>query len=659
MSVTSLINPETETDEAKGKQVKEGFADAAGAIPRVEHIGESDLDFRAQGELVERIQNRTTRKARAQSTTTQVSRGDIKEPEIPTQPVYGKNRVIRSQGGHLIELDDSPGRERINITHRNGSKVEIRPNGTIKLISQKDRYSAIAGNEELVVRGNTNLVLESDATVRVGGDLDLQVEGDMNALVEGNYTLEVEGDLTERVHGNVERKFTGTYLRDIRGSVTERNLSNYLCWNVGTYTMNIGGAYDMTTEATMRIVSDDEITMECEGGYIDISSPDSAGDNSYIVTGTTYVDNDQVAENVYAAEVHADSGFLTDLDVSNVIEAEAKKATFADSATQANTAGTAGGLGAGGSASPTTPSPTSPTNQEAPTKTTLEAEDVAETSDGFISDLDRSTYYDNKYNKRKLNTYEVWSRMNNENLRRDSTWMQDQVDYGAILDSATSSSTPVAQRTFSINNNNVGVGTTKIGNKFVKDRAFKLEVPNKPIVDVIPEQYKITTATRKTQLSRNFTMANLLGGDSQGAQLIEQAGLSTTDIAKNAQFLAFNVLEKFRDQFQDRWSISQGMYNLLDQEKLNSSSVNKDFLQGLAVGIQFDESDKSIYFDAAVWAAKNLVFDKIVLSYIDYDPEDINEPTLIITLANGNNSKTLETHFNNERVASELQDLTD
>lgn len=656
---STIIDPEDETEQAYAEKVKLGFQDASGARPRVEYQDISDLHVRAQGDTSERIQNRTSRKARTSSTDTQLNKNSIQEPEISVAPVYPKNRVIYSESGHLVEVDNTPGYERIHIKHANGTRVEFLPNGSVRFVAQKNRYTAIAGNEELVVRGNTSIVLESDASVRCEGDLEMQVEGDYKALIQGNYSLEVQGNVTERFHGNASRTITGTYLRDTRGSVTERNLSNYLCWNKGTYTVNIGDSASLTTENTLEIISDKTITMECEGGYIDITSPDSAGDDSYIVSGTHYADNMHISENIHGAQAHFDSGFFTDLDVTNVIEAEVAKATYATTAGQAGSAGTAGSLGAGGTASPTTPAPTSPTDQNTPTLTTLEAVDVAENSDNYISAIDRSVFYGNKYNKRKLNTYEVWSRMNNNNLRYNQTWMQDQVDYGAIKDTATASSAPSPKRTFILNNNKLGMGFQTLGNKIINDRGFKLQIPNKPLVDVIPKAFKIDEATRATRLSPFFTMGNMLGGDANGAQLIDQGGLSKTQIAQNCQLVAYNILEEFRNQFQDRWTISQGLYNLLDQEKLSSSSINCEFLQGLAVGIQFDEEKKGIYYDAAVWAANNLVFDKIILSYIDYDPNDVNEPTLIITIANGNNSKSLATHFNNEIVSSsQLQDLS-
>ena len=654
--MAKLIDDDTEEEYAE--QVRLGFQDPSGALPLFEYRDISDLHTRAQGDVTDRIQNRTVRKARTAPTDSQLAKDSIKEPEIPNASKYPKNRVIKTSGGHLIEVDNTPGYERLHIRHKKGTRVEITPNGSVRFIANKNRYTAIAGDEELVVRGNTSIVLESDASIRCEGDMDLQVQGDMKTLVEGNYNLEVQGDVTERFHGNTSRTMTGTYLRDTRGSVTERNLSNYLCWNKGTHTMNIGDATSWTTESTLEIISDDTLTMECEGGYIDITKPGDT-DDSYMVSGTKYADNFHAAENIHGAEAHFDSAFLTDLDVSNVIEAESKKATYATTAGQAGSAGTAGSIGAGGSASPTTPSATSPTDQDTPTLTTLEAVDVAEESDSYISAIDRSVFYDNKYNKRKLNTYEVWSRMNNDNLRYDSTWLQDQVNYGAISDGATASSPPVVKRSFSLNNNKLGVGFETLGNKTIESRGFQLQVPSKPLVTVIPDKFKIEDpVTRATRLSPFFTMGNMLGGDSIGAQLIDQGGLSKLQICQNAQLLAFNVLEEFRRYYKDRWTISQGLYNLLDQEKLSSSSINCEFVQGLGVGIQFDEDNKSIYYDAAVWAANNLVFDKIILSYIDYDPDNVNEPTLIITIANGNNSKSLATHFNNEVVSStNLQEL--
>lgn len=641
--IQSIITPEIKDDNPKGSHVKDGFQDASGSLPSIEYIGKSGLNFRAQGDVTDQITNRTYRSAKAETSEIQQDKKSLIEPDIPNQSIYPYNRVIKTSAGHIIELDNTPGHERIMIKHRTGSKIEMRANGSVKIISTKDRYTAIAGDDELVVRGNVSLVLESDAAVRVQGDMTIQVDGDLNTLVHGDYNIEVDGDYNERVHGDKVTTITGTYLRDIRGSVTERNLSNYLCWTTGTYTSNVGGALEFTTEETIKLVSNGELSMECEGGFIDLKT-----DESYVKSGISYFINSHLENSLFAEELHSTEAYFTDLDVVNTIEGTASKSQYATTAGAAPT----------GSASPTTPSPTSPTNQEDAPENSLAAVEVVDNSGAFISEIDRSVYYDNKYNKRKLNTYEVWARLNNPNLRYDSIWLQDQVDYGAILDNATSSDAPNPKRTFTLNNNRIGTGSSSLGNRHTNERAFRLDVPKKPLVDVIPEQFKIETASRSTKLSPNFTMASMLGGDNDIAQLIDQGGLSKEDIAKNCQLISFNILEEFRNKYFDKWTISQGVYNLLDQEKLSSSSINLMFLQGLAVGIQFDEEDKSIYYDAAVWAANNLVFDKIILSYINYDPLDINEPTLIVSLKNGNNAKSLETHYNNEMISNTLQDLS-
>jgi hypothetical protein len=77
---------------------------------------------------------------------------------------------------------------------------------------------------------------------------------------------------------------------------------------------------------------------------------------------------------------------------------------------------------------------------------------------------------------------------------------------------------------------------------------------------------------------------------------------------------------------------------------------------GLGCGIQFPESDNSIYFDVAQWCMNNLIFEKVGLSYIDYDPDEVNEPTLLISVRTGSNSKTTFTEFNHVKQSDKLEE---
>jgi len=52
----------------------------------------------------------------------------------------------------------------------------------------------------------------------------------------------------------------------------------------------------------------------------------------------------------------------------------------------------------------------------------------------------------------------------------------------------------------------------------------------------------------------------------------------------------------------------------------------------------------------------NLIFEKVGLSYIDYDPDEVNEPTLLISVRTGSNSKTTFTEFNHVKQSDKLEE---
>ena len=160
-------------------------------------------------------------------------------------------------------------------------------------------------------------------------------------------------------------------------------------------------------------------------------------------------------------------------------------------------------------------------------------------------------------------------------------------------------------------------------------------------------------------MSPNFFVSHFLGGDSDTSNIKESnAGIAPTDLAKNMQLVAYNILEPLRRKYGDIFNISEGLYNLLPNETLDGSSINVDLASGLGVGIQISNKPNSFYYDVASWLLNNIVFDKIVLSYIDYDPAGKNEPTLLVTIKPGFNSRSLCTEWNHQVISQTLQDLS-
>ena len=129
---------------------------------------------------------------------------------------YPYNHVFESESGHIKEVDDSPGAERLFTQHKSGTFEEIHPDGTkvVKIIG--DNYKIVAGSSNVYISGNVNITTEG--TVRE------YIKGDYHLEVEGNYTQKIHKNLRTRVGageagGNLEEEINGNHGFHIKGFV--------------------------------------------------------------------------------------------------------------------------------------------------------------------------------------------------------------------------------------------------------------------------------------------------------------------------------------------------------------------------------------------------------------------------------------------------------
>ena len=99
-------------------------------------------------------------------------------------PEYPYNKVLQSEAGHVLEVDDTPNSIRIAQFHASGTNYEMLANGDLATTIVGDNYTVTLKNDHMYIKGNLNVT----------------VEGDMKTLVKGNYHLEVEGDKTEKIN---------------------------------------------------------------------------------------------------------------------------------------------------------------------------------------------------------------------------------------------------------------------------------------------------------------------------------------------------------------------------------------------------------------------------------------------------------------------------
>ena len=136
---------------------------------------------------------------------------------------YPYNHVHESESGHIHEIDDTKGGERLYKQHMSGTFEEIHPDGA-KVVK---------------ILGNNYEIIVGDSNVAIFGDVNITTTGTVRELIKGDYILEVEGNYTQKIHknhrvkigagtsgGNREEEIRGNHASQINGDVKSRITGN-------------------------------------------------------------------------------------------------------------------------------------------------------------------------------------------------------------------------------------------------------------------------------------------------------------------------------------------------------------------------------------------------------------------------------------------------
>jgi hypothetical protein len=218
------------------------------------------------------------------------------EPESTYEAAYPYNHVYESESGHVFEVDDTPGAERLHFYHRSGTFVEIQ-GGTdgdfvLKVVGKRfevtmeQAYSHYQKHLNVTIDGETNIYCRNDANIQVDGNLNLDVKGDVVERVHGNYFTDIDGDRVVRIGGRDELNVEGDHLVKVGGQ-EEVDINR-------DHVLTIGGNEDVNVDGdrVVRIGGDDDLNV---GGSRTVKIGDSdtldVGDNvHWTVGGSTEMD---------------------------------------------------------------------------------------------------------------------------------------------------------------------------------------------------------------------------------------------------------------------------------------------------------------------------------------------------------------------------------
>lgn len=157
------------------------------------------------------------------------------EPKSPYAAQYPYNSVTSSESGHIFEMDDTFGAERIHMFHRSGTFFEMQPNGTKVSKTTKDNYAIVLGNENIAILGNENK----------------NVQGNENEIIQGNHNQNVSGSKNVSITGAKNLQINGSFSETVEGSKTETIQ--------GSKTLSISGNFDITVSGGTLTINSEEV----------------------------------------------------------------------------------------------------------------------------------------------------------------------------------------------------------------------------------------------------------------------------------------------------------------------------------------------------------------------------------------------------------------
>jgi predicted chitinase len=180
---------------------KYGFTDPNGKYPLREYMNEPDCNRLARG--VTKGTHVEFKDAMRNTHCTLPGGASWDQPHSAYAARYPFNKVNETESGHVMEFDDTPGAERINLYHRKGTYIEIDNNGTQINHIIGDGYWISENNGNVLIKGNCNVTIGGDSNLHVSGDANIEIDGNCHTMVNAIATLDVASDLFINVGENL------------------------------------------------------------------------------------------------------------------------------------------------------------------------------------------------------------------------------------------------------------------------------------------------------------------------------------------------------------------------------------------------------------------------------------------------------------------------
>ncbi len=264
-----FFDPRTEEELEKYPRKPEEFLNGvpwAYNFPKVSaplgnEISENDLNRLSRNEFVSESIISKKNESRTKNVETALGLGGIwDEPNSRYNASYPFNHVFESESGHLREVDDTPGAERLHTVHRSMTSEEIAPDGPKVTRVVKNNYEIVFGDNFINVKGVSNIT----------------TEGNFNLLSKGSIHIESKTNLALYVHENVDIRVDGDMILNVKGGDLDINVEDGdLVVNAQNVSLDVqqnlvarvGGDSEIHTEGNLDLLTDGDVFHKVGGNY--------------------------------------------------------------------------------------------------------------------------------------------------------------------------------------------------------------------------------------------------------------------------------------------------------------------------------------------------------------------------------------------------------
>ena len=186
------------------------------------------------------------------------------EPLKPFTGEYPFVSTTKTEAGHILEVDNTPGSERLLNQHVTGTYHEMHADGSQVHKTIGDSYTITAQDGHISIEGKAIIHVRGDITIVTGGNIGLVADGGISVSSASDIRMKARSIALETTGGDFSVLSSGNILQTASGNL-ESNATNIDTLSSGTTTHTSTGDLNLSSTGKLNLGSGDNISLNAIG----------------------------------------------------------------------------------------------------------------------------------------------------------------------------------------------------------------------------------------------------------------------------------------------------------------------------------------------------------------------------------------------------------